>query len=345
MKVSTFSMFLALAGALPLLACEAPPTAGGAAKTGAQEAGATAEVATDGAPGAEGATDSCVMLSKQICDEVGEQSPTCTSMQKTTALLSPKACAAGLADFGYTKEKLAAAGKVCAALSERLCNDIGPDTQTCQMVKDQTPKMPAEQCEQMTGEYDKVLADLQRMEAKNKPLPTEAIAKMSEGDVPSFGPQDAAVTVVEFSDFECPYCSAGAAAVTELKKTHGDRVRFVFRQFPLSFHQKAHLAAQASLAAHAQGKFWEFHDKLFANQKALDRENLEKYAKEVGLDMAKFTKALDDGTYKAAVDAELALGQEVFVEGTPTMFVNGVRVGNATDAAAIRAEIEKALGS
>jgi protein-disulfide isomerase len=265
-------------------------------------------------------------------------------MTKATALLSPKACAAGLADFEYTKQQLAAAGKVCAELSDRLCKDLGPDTQTCKMVLDQTPKMPAEQCEQMTAEYDKVLADLTRMEEKNKPLSAEAITKISGPDVPAYGPADAKVTIVEFSDFQCPYCTQAAAAFTELKAKYGDRVRFVFHQYPLPMHQQAHVAAQAALAAHAQGKFWEFHDKLFANQRALSREDLEKYAEELGLDMKAFKAALDDETYKETVDAEIALGQEVFVEGTPTMFINGVRVANATDAAAIGAELEKALG-
>lgn len=349
MKVNAFSMIVALAGALPLLACDAPPAAD-STKAGAEAAGAAEGEAAGAAEGATptaaaGATDSCATLATQICDEVGAQNPTCASVQKTTSLLSPKACAAGLADYQYTTQQLATAGKVCAELSERLCKDLGPDTQTCKMVQDQTPKMPAEQCEQMTGEYDKVLADLQRMEAKNKPLPVEAIAKLSTGEVPTYGPEDATVTIVEFSDFQCPYCSAAATAFTELKKSHGDRVRFVFRQFPLSFHQQAHLAAEASLAAHAQGKFWEFHDKLFANQKALGREDLDKYAEEIGLDMAKFKAALDDGTYKKAVDDELALGKEVFVEGTPTMFINGVRVANSTDAAAIASELDKALGS
>ncbi|KIG18855.1 DSBA-like thioredoxin domain protein [Enhygromyxa salina] len=341
-------MLFALAG-LPLLACDAPPPAG-STKAGAQEAGAAAAEGTpdEGAVAAEGAgaTDSCATFAKQVCDAVGgAQNPTCAAVTQTTTLLSPKACAAGLADFAFTTQKLADAGKVCQELTDRLCKDLGPETQTCKMVQDQAPKMPAEQCQQMTAEYDKVLADLQRMEAKNKPLPAEAVAKIAAGDVPSYGPADAKVTIVEFSDFQCPYCSAAATAFTELKKSHGDRVRFVFRQFPLSFHQQAHLAAQASLAAHAQGKFWEFHDKLFANQKALGREDLEKYAEEIGLDMKAFKAALDDGTYKQTVDDELALGQEVFVEGTPTMFINGVRVGNATDAAAVAAELDKALGS
>jgi len=336
---SGFSKSLYLAAVLSLLGCDPPPPQAGA-KAGEGEAASAAPVAT-----AEGAAESCTALATTICEQAGAQSPTCASVQATTALLSPNACAAGLADIEFTTKKIAEAGAVCAALAKRLCDDIGPDTQSCTMVKKQTPQIPAEQCAQMSENYDKVLADLQRMEEKNKPLPADKVAKMTAGDVPSYGPEDATVTVVEFSDFECPYCSLAATAVDQIKAKYGDRVRFVFRQFPLSFHQQAHLAAQASLAANAQGKFWEFHDKLFANQKALTRADLEKYGKEVGLDMAKFTKDLDDGTYKEAVDAELELGQEVFVEGTPTVFVNGERVGNATDAGSISSAIDKALGS
>jgi protein-disulfide isomerase len=290
-----------------------------------------------------GDATSCTTLSAKLCDRAGAESSTCMSVKKATSLFSASTCAVALADIEYSYTQVAAAGKACTELADRLCKDLGPDTQTCELVKTETPKMPPEQCEGMTAEYDQVLAQLERMEAKNKPLPADKIAKMTEGDVPSFGPADSTVTVVEFSDFECPYCSAAADAVNQVKATYGDRVRFVFRQYPLNFHKSAHLAAQASLAANAQGKFWEFHDKLFANQKALGREDLEKYAQEIGLDMDAFKKALDDGTYKATVDAELALGGEVFVDGTPTMFVNGVRVANATDVQSISAAIDKAL--
>jgi protein-disulfide isomerase len=327
---------------LPLLlvggfACvEAPPKVG---TTGAEGQADEGTVATTSQGGAE----SCTTLATKLCERAGAESQTCASIKKTTSLFSANTCEVALADIEYSLAQVDAAGKACADLADRLCKDLGPDTQTCEMVKTETPKMPPEQCEGMVAQYDEVLAQLQRMEAKNKPLPEDKVAKLSEGEVPAYGPADAKVTVVEFSDFECPYCSLAATAVNEVKAQYGDRVRFVFRQFPLSFHPAAHLAAQASLAANAQGKFWEFHDKLFANQKALGRADLEKYAEELGLDMDKFKKALDEGTYKATVDAELALGGDVYVDGTPTMFVNGVRVGNSTDAQSITSAIEKAL--
>jgi protein-disulfide isomerase len=327
-------LLLSLVGTLSLLACNTPPPRADAAEAGA---GTVAS--------GEGDAESCKSLATKLCERAGAESSSCAAIEKTTGLLSAKTCAVGLEDIEFAYAQIDAAGKACADLSARLCKDLGPDTQTCKMVEAETPKMPPEQCEAMAGEYDQVLAELVRMEAKNKPLPADKIAKMSEGDVPSYGPADAAVTVVEFSDFECPYCSMAANAINEVKAQYGDRVRFVFRQYPLGFHQKAHLAAQASLAAHSQGKFWEFHDKLFANQKALGREDLEKYAEELGLDMAAFRKALDEGTYKATVDADLELGGEVFVEGTPTVFVNGVRVANGTEAQSISSAIDKALGS
>ena len=334
--------FLSLCGALCLLGCDPPPSAA--------DAGANANANTNANASADQTAtaddpEACAKLAKQICDAAGEKTSTCASANSTTGLLSPATCAKGLGDIAFTLQKLADAGKVCTELGERLCKDIGQDTDSCKMVEEQLPNMAPEQCEKMNEQYDQVLADLQRRENANKPLTTEAAAKIATGDVPAFGPADATVTVVEFSDFQCPYCSRAATALTELKPKYGDRVRFVFRQFPLSFHQQAHLAAQASLAAHAQGKFWEYHDLVFKNQNALGRDALEGYAKELGLDMVAFAKALDEETYKAAVDAELELGQEVFVSGTPTMFVNGKRVANATDATAISSEIDKALGS
>jgi protein-disulfide isomerase len=132
--------------------------------------------------------------------------------------------------------------------------------------------------------------------------------------------------------------------VNDVKKKYGDKVLFVFRQYPLSFHENARISAEASLAAHAQGKFWELHDKMFENQKKLDRASLDGYAKDVGLNVAEFKKALDGSKYKEAVDAELKLGEEVAVDGTPTMFVNGKRVSNPTSVEEVSKVIDEALG-
>lgn len=287
----------------------------------------------------------CEDYAKRLCTETGETSPTCASIKSSTDLMPPEACAAGLANVAFSTKKLAEKRKSCDELVTKLCADIGPETATCTMVKDRTKEFPPERCEEMMKHYPEVVADLKRQEDKNKPLSAEKIALMTNGAVTAFGPTDSRVTIVEFSDFQCPYCSRAATATHALKEKYGDKIRFVFRQFPLSFHQNAHVAAEASMAANAEGKFWEFHDKLFENQQALDRPSLERFAQELGLNVAAFKKALDDKTYTAAVDADLALGGQVAVDGTPTMFLNGKRVGNPTDVDAISKEIDAALNA
>ncbi|RYE85639.1 MAG: oxidoreductase [Myxococcales bacterium] len=213
------------------------------------------------------------------------------------------------------------------------------------MVRDKTASFPADRCKDMLGHYEEVIGELRSVEKENSPLPDDLARRQAAGDAPSFGPKDAKVTVVEYSDFECPFCSRAAEAVSKVKEKYGTRVRFVFRQFPLPMHRNADLAAQASLAAHAQGKFWPFHDQLFANQRELDRASLEKYAQKAGLDMAKFKKALDEHTYADTVKADMKLGSEANVSGTPSMFIGTKRVENATDADALSREIDQALAA
>jgi len=286
----------------------------------------------------------CEDYTKKICEEAGEQSSTCTSLKTAAEIMPKEACQEALSNIAYATKKIGEKRKRCDELVTKLCGDLGPETETCTMVKTRTKEFPPERCDMMMEHYDEVLADLKRQEEKNKPLSEEKFAAIAVEGAPSFGPKDAKVTIVEFSDFECPFCSRAADAVHKLKEKYGDKVHFIFRQFPLSFHKSAQVAAEASLAADAQGKFWEMHDKMFANQRALSREQLEGYAKEIGLDMAKFKKALDDKTFAAPVDADQKLGETAAVDGTPTMFLNGKRVANPTDIEALSKEIDAALG-
>ncbi|WNG37853.1 thioredoxin domain-containing protein [Archangium violaceum] len=160
--------------------------------------------------------------------------------------------------------------------------------------------------------------------AQQPEAPAQAYRKVDvPDDAPSFGPKDAKVTIVEWSDFECPFCSRVGPTLKQIKETYAKDVRVVFRHQPLSFHPNAKGAAEASMAAHEQGKFWEYHDKLFANQRALDRASLEKYAQELGLNMNQFKAALDSGKFRAKVEADSAAGAAVGANGTPTFFVNG----------------------
>jgi protein-disulfide isomerase len=129
-----------------------------------------------------------------------------------------------------------------------------------------------------------------------------------------------------------------------LKDTYGDELAIVFKHFPLDFHKDAALAAEASLAAGEQGKFWGFHDILFDNQKSLQRPQLERYAELMGLDMEKFKAALDNRTFKAKVEADMTEGRKAGVRGTPSIFVNGRRL-NASwqNPDALKASIDRDL--
>ena len=163
------------------------------------------------------------------------------------------------------------------------------------------------------------------------------------GDAPVKGPASAPVTVVAFSDFQCPFCSRAVPTMKQIEDEYKGKVRIAFKQLPLPFHDKAHLAAEAALAANEQGKFWQMHDKLFANQQALDRPSLEKYAQELGLNMAKFKAALDSGKFKDKVDAEAKEGAAVGATGTPTFFINGTQLVGAQPFDAFKTVIDKEL--
>ena len=341
------STFLVGLACLSVLACERKKP-GESEVVAHNQDGTAASAPSDGSEKGEAKSDEaatpCSKYGDALCKELGDKNPICDSAKQVVDLLPEAACNAGMADIDYSKGKIAKLGEKCTELADKLCKDLGEETKTCEMVREKTPEFPPDRCTSMLAQYDKVLEDLEKQEAANKPLSEEKQKLISSGDVPSFGPADAKVTLVEFSDFQCPYCTRAADALTKVKEKYADKVRIVFRQYPLSFHKEAHLAAEASLAANAQGKFWEFHDLMFKNQKELKRESLEKYANQVGLDVAAFKKALDDKTYAEPVDKELKLGSEVAVQGTPTMFLNGTRVGNPTDFDAIAKEIDKALG-
>ncbi|MCE9671855.1 thioredoxin domain-containing protein [Myxococcus stipitatus] len=151
-------------------------------------------------------------------------------------------------------------------------------------------------------------------------LPTQ---KVEVGNAPSRGPANAPVTLVAFSDFECPFCSRAVPTLHALEQEYAGKLRVAFKHQPLPNHPHARLAAVASLAAHEQGRFWEMHDVLFANQRALTREDLEAHARKVGLDMARFTQALDSSRFDAHIQLDMAEATRLGVTATPTFFVNG----------------------
>lgn len=150
-----------------------------------------------------------------------------------------------------------------------------------------------------------------------------------EAKGPSRGNAQAKVTIVEFSDFECPFCSKAEESVTQVMDKYGDKVRLVFRHFPLSFHPHAPKAAEAAACAEDQGKFWEMHKILFANQQHLEVAELKEYATQAGLDASKFGECLDTSKNKAKVDTDQKAGAEAGVTGTPAFFINGKLVSGA----------------
>ncbi|HTE06126.1 MAG TPA: thioredoxin domain-containing protein [Planctomycetota bacterium] len=147
------------------------------------------------------------------------------------------------------------------------------------------------------------------------------------------GPEQAAVTLVEYGDFECPHCAAAQPIVHEVRRRLGDRLCFVFRHFPLSeLHPHAERAAEAAEAAGAQGRFWEMQASLFAAQDALEDEDLAERAAALGLDVARFRAELHDGTHRSRVRKDFQSGVRSGVNATPTFFIDGVRHDGAWDA-------------
>ena len=165
----------------------------------------------------------------------------------------------------------------------------------------------------------------------NEPGP-EADTKVypvKPGDAPAKGPANAPLVLVVFSDFQCPFCKRVEPTLAELERHYAGKVRVVWKNFPLPFHANAGPAAEAAMAAGAQGKFWPMHDRLFDNNTALDRESLENYAAAIGLDLPRFRADLDAGRYKARIEADKQEGSDLGVVGTPAVFINGRKIAGA----------------
>jgi diadenylate cyclase len=160
------------------------------------------------------------------------------------------------------------------------------------------------------------------------------------------GVEDAPVTLVEFGDYECPYCGRAYPVVQEIQRQMGDALRFVYRHLPLdSVHPRARRAAEVAEAAAAQGRFWEMHDLLFENQGALAEEDLRRYARELGLDLLRFEEDLARRRYAGPVEENVRSAVRSGVEGTPTFFINGVRHDGSHDLEPLLAAVEKAASA
>ena len=157
------------------------------------------------------------------------------------------------------------------------------------------------------------------------------------------GPATASVTLVEYGDFECPYCGAAYIIIKKIQELMDDELRFVFRHFPLTqTHPHAEAAAEASEAAGVQGKFWEMHDLLYGNQGTLDSWHLAQFAHELGLNTRRFVRELEEGSHRARVREDFLSGVKSGVNGTPAFFINSVRYDGSWDIEPLFAALKNA---
>ena len=196
-------------------------------------------------------------------------------------------------------------------------------------------------------QQSQLIADLKgKMKIESKLVkPPVQRAQVSAGDSPSIGPDGAKVLMVEFSDFQCPFCGRARATVFQIIDTYKDKLKYVFRDFPLSFHQYAMSAHLASHCAYEQSadKYWDYYKKLFSSQQALQVKDLKGYAKELGLNTKQFDECLDSKKYEAAVQKNVEEASKVGVSGTPAFFINGIPLSGAQPFANFKEIIDEEL--
>jgi protein-disulfide isomerase len=222
-----------------------------------------------------------------------------------------------------------------------------------QIPKDQLNAEIRERIKQFLEVESKKLAVDKWIAAKTKKSPVEVYLKKPQRpvfdvnikDAPFKGGADAKVTIVEYSDFQCPFCSKAATTVSEIEKKYGNKVKVVFKNYPLPFHTQARIAAEAALCANEQGSkfFWKMHDSNFADQSKLDKDNLIASAKKIGLKEGEFKACLEITKFKAAIDADMAEGQKLGLKSTPTFFINGKLVSGAQPAEVFSEVIDEEL--
>jgi protein-disulfide isomerase len=192
--------------------------------------------------------------------------------------------------------------------------------------------------------YQAALADI-RNKAKIEiflPEPNPPVIELSD-EGPSKGPKAAPVTMIEVSDFECPFCKQVESTLKQLLPSYGDRVRLIYKHFPLPNHQHAFQAAQAAVCAGEQGKFWEYHDLLFERSGELSATNLKSYAGDVGLNVGRFAACLDSESSRAAVSKDIEEIRQVGLSSTPTFVINGRVLTGARSLDEFKEAIEQEL--
>ena len=186
-------------------------------------------------------------------------------------------------------------------------------------------------------------APTQQAARPGSPDPNRRYAVNTQGS-PSKGGANAKLAVVEFSDFQCPFCRRVTPTLEQIQREYGDQVRIVFKHMPLPMHAKAPAAHVAAEAAHRQGKFWQMHDLIFGNQDAMSPEKYKDYAKQLGLDLGRFERDLESAEVKSRIQADAEEAQRLGVSGTPAFFVNGRFLNGAQPFEAFKQLIDQELG-
>ena len=329
--------YLAVVAALGALACTSPtttqakPAAPPAADPNAPVAKIGAEVIS-GKELEEFAKGEFKKLDQQYQEQLYQMKRQALDSMIMKRIVEAKAKAAGKSAEDYVKgevlDKMPAPTDAEIQQVYDAAKAQGRDLPPMAQVKETIVRFIQQQKAQAAAQayYEKL-----KSEAKVEILlaPYRAPRQNVEAKGPSKGPASAPVTIVEFSDFECPYCGRGEETVAEVVRVYGDKVRVVYRDLPLPMHPNAPKAAEAAHCAGEQGKYWEMHAKLFANQRALEIPSLKGYAKDLKLDQAKFDKCLDSGATAALVEEGRKAGTELGITGTPAFFVNGVMISGA----------------
>jgi protein-disulfide isomerase len=287
------------------------------------------------------AGDELVKLQEQIYEVRAEAA----EQLAVEALVSKKALAAGMSDDAWLAQNIESLiaepsepemRALFEKVRERLPPQVGFD--------DVRPQLKAVIQKELRGKKAREVFGVLKKEAGFSMVLTgpEKKRKTVDATGPSRGGKAAKVTIVEFADFECPYCARAHETVMAVLKAYGDKVRIVFRHYPLSFHPKAPKAAEATACADEQGKFWELHDALFESQE-LDEDSLKLQAKQAGVDEEKFSACLKSGRTMALVKRDMAAGQQAGVSGTPAFFINGFMISGAQPEDAFRKLIDAEL--
>lgn len=188
-----------------------------------------------------------------------------------------------------------------------------------------------------------IVSGQEKLEGKNIDLPKTKFDVVTLDD-PAAGSPEASVHIVEFSDFQCPFCKRSFPIVLRILEEYGDKIHFIYRDFPLKSHAYAQKAAEAAECAQDQDSFWPMHNKIFKNQNKMTIVDLKRYGDEIGLDKLKFDQCLDSGKYTNEVKSDYEDGERAGVRGTPTFFINDQVVNGAESFEKMKAIIDKELG-